>query len=272
MIKLGPRIAQGRTAEIYACGDHQILKLFWADWPATDVAFEADINRRVRAAGLNVPAVFDLITMNGRQGITDERVARPSMLQSLLSKPWLMVRYARLLAELHAEMHERHVPGLPSQRLRLERRIQTATALPLELKEIVLQHLQRLPDNDGLCHGDFHPDNVLLSPRGPIIIDWVDVTLGNPLADVARTSLLLRIGQPPLGMVKRWLINALRNGFHTIYLRHYTQLRSVTWQQIEAWIAPVAAARLSEGIHSERPQLLELLRGALKGILVESFD
>lgn len=46
---------------------------------------------------------------------------------------------------------------------------------------------------------DFHPDNVLLAARGPVIIDWPDATRGQPLADVARTSLLLRLGGLPPG-------------------------------------------------------------------------
>jgi thiamine kinase-like enzyme len=28
------------------------------------------------------------------------------------------------------------------------------------------------------CHGDFHPENVLLTPRGPVVIDRDSATVG----------------------------------------------------------------------------------------------
>src|ERR1044071_5794670 len=45
-----------------------------------------------------------------------------------------------------------------------------------------------------LCHGDMHPSNVILAPDGPMIVDWFDASRGEPVADVARTCLLLGDG------------------------------------------------------------------------------
>ncbi len=57
-----------------------------------------------------------------------------------------------------------------------------------ELRQRALDALEQSPDGVALCH----PDNALMSVSGPIIIDWPDVTLGHPLADVARTLILCR--------------------------------------------------------------------------------
>jgi aminoglycoside phosphotransferase (APT) family kinase protein len=63
-----------------------------------------------------------------------------------------------------------------------------------DLREKVLERLYTLEDGHKVYHGDFHPGNVLTTTKGAIVIDWMTARVGNPWADVARTSLLLTIG------------------------------------------------------------------------------
>lgn len=45
----------------------------------------------------------------------------------------------------------------------------------------------------GVVHLDLHPENVLLSPRGPVVIDWTNAREGgDPAMDDALTWLILR--------------------------------------------------------------------------------
>jgi hypothetical protein len=76
---------QGRTAEIYAWGTNQILKLFRSGWPLAAAEQEAQISRTVHELGLPVPATAGLIEVEGRHGIVFERIDGPSMLQQLLT-------------------------------------------------------------------------------------------------------------------------------------------------------------------------------------------
>jgi Ser/Thr protein kinase RdoA (MazF antagonist) len=99
---------------------------------------------------------------------------------------------ARQLAELHFKMHNIVAPpGLRLQREQIESGIRMDANLPDATKDRVRRYLAELPDGEVLCHGDFHPDNVLLTARGPVIIDWMTGTRGYPLADVACTRLLI---------------------------------------------------------------------------------
>ncbi len=260
----GQRIGQGRTAEVYAWGDNRILKLFMAWCSAAMVEHELKVAQATYESGLAVPKVEGIVEVDGRRGIVYERIDGPSMLKKLTSRPWTIIRLARWLAELHAEMHTRSIPHLPSQRERLQRRIRNVEALSPATKEATLKALARLPDDSAACHGDFHPDNILMSPRRPIIIDWIDATRGNPLADVARTSLLLQIGVPPgINVPIRLMIESIRSVFHQAYLMRYMQLRSVSREQIAAWRAPIAAARLDEGIREEESRLVATVEAAV---------
>lgn len=260
---LGDPIALGRTAEIYAWEEDQILKLFRHWFPADGVEYEGRIARMVHAVGLPVPAVGEVVETNGRLGLIYERVEGSSMLETFKSEPWTLFRFARLLAELQADMHACTVPELPSQRQRLENKIQAAEMLAPDMQEAGLKALDKMPDGDRLCHGDFHPDNILMTAQGPVIIDWIDATRGNPLADVARTLLLLSLGAPPPGTSARWLLDAARHWFHTAYLKRYFQLRPSDQRQLTAWQPVIAAARLSENIPEEQGRLVALVKAGL---------
>jgi aminoglycoside phosphotransferase (APT) family kinase protein len=260
----GAPIARGRTAEVFAWKDGQVLKLFY-DWvPPVWVETEAKVSRLVYEAGLPAPAIDGLVEVNGRRGIVFERVEGPSMLAEWKSKPWTIVRSARQLAELHAATHVLPGTELPANRQRLEGSIRAAQALPAPMKEAALSALARLPDDDALCHGDFHPDNVIMTARGPIIIDWMTATRGNPLADVARTSLLLTLAALVPGTPGRRVIEAGRRLYHAIYLRRYVQLSHASREDIAAWRLPTLAARLNENIAAEQAQLLATIEAELQ--------
>ena len=257
-------IARGRTAEIFAWKDNQVLKLF-LDWcPAHWAEHEARVTQAVHEAGLPAPAVEGIVDVDGRPGIIFERVEGHSMLAELTAKPWKLVQFARTLAELQTALHSCKVPELPSLRRRLEEKIRAVALLPTKTKEAVLEVLAELPGGSAVCHGDLHPDQIIMSSRGPIIIDWPDASQGNPLADVARTSMLFRLAEVPSFYARRWLINSVRALFHSIYLRRYLRLRPGSREEIAAWLLPVAAARLSEDIPEEEPRLLALVEANLK--------
>jgi Phosphotransferase enzyme family len=54
-------------------------------------------------------------------------------------------------------------------------------ALPKHLATAILALIERLRPGDGLCHGDLHPDNVIMTAEGPKLIDWI-CTVSAPAA------------------------------------------------------------------------------------------
>lgn len=261
---LGAPLGIGRTAEVYAWGEGQILKLYRAETPASWARLEFDVGRIVTDAGLAAPGMRGLIEVNGRAGIVCERIQGPSMLDALARRPWVLPRSAHHFAEVHAAMHACHRPQLPSQRATLQHQIQHAPRLSEAARGRALAALDRLPDGDAVCHGDYHPDNLLVTARGPVVIDWMTATHGNPAADVARTILLFQVGVLPEGMsiAKRVATEMLRRAFLRLYLRSYRGLLPVSEAEIQAWTPVLAAARLNEHIPAEEETLLELAEKA----------
>lgn len=252
----GRLIGRGRTAELYAWDDHRALKLFDSGWPAATAEAEARVARQVFESGIRAPAVYEVVEVDHRHGIIYERVDGRAMLDVLSGRPWLVAHFAGLLADLQAEMHARRAPDLPAQRDRMIGLIHSATTLDQRRRKAALEILDNLPDGDAVCHGDYHPGNVLLAADGPVIIDWPLAARGNPHADVARTSLLLSLGEVPEGTPGRRLMETGRALFHHLYLRRYMHRRRISPGDVEAWRIPVTAARLGEGIPEETDRLL----------------
>ena len=51
----GELIAEGRTAEVYAWGDREVLKLYRPWWPLVNIEYEIRICRAVHDAGIPSP-------------------------------------------------------------------------------------------------------------------------------------------------------------------------------------------------------------------------
>jgi uncharacterized protein (TIGR02172 family) len=257
---LGAPLARGRTAEIYAWAPGWVVKLFSPSFSGPAVEQEAEVARTVHATGLSAPAVDRVVKVEGRAGIVYERVDGPTLLSGLARQPWRVVGVARLMGRLHADMHSRAAPALPSQRERLLRKIEAAAPLTVKLRADALAVLQKLPDSNSLCHGDFHPDNILETRAGPVIIDWHDATHGHPQADVARTLVLSRFGGV-LDPSRRFTAEqAMRWLMRGVYLFTYRRWRPCPNESLRQWFIPIIAARLAEKIPEEEPHLLAYLQ------------
>lgn len=262
----GPLLGQGRTAEVFGWGENQILKLYRQEFSPDMVELEARIGRSICEAGIATPAIEGLIEVEGRLGIIYQRVTGPSMLEVFSKKPWLLWRLARQFAQLQAQLHATEQPELPLQDEMLRRAIERPTVLSAQTKGKVLERLAQLSgSNNTTCHGDYHPGNILMSERGPVIIDWMTANQGNPLADVARSSYLLTQAALPPGTnsIMKLLIQVLRRLFHFFYLRSYGKLRPFSRQQLQEWRGVIAAARLNEEIVQEEARLIAIVEASL---------
>jgi streptomycin 6-kinase len=169
---------------------------------------EAVIMTHARAHGFPVPEVLEVLD----DALVLERVEGPSMLRVLRRHPWQVGRHARTLAELHSRLHE----------------------IPFE--------------GERLLHVDLHPDNVLVSPAGPVVIDWTNARAGDPLFDVAMTWVICTTSGGP----GEWL-------FTRLFLRHAGR------NEARSALADAAAHRLADVnvTDAEREKVRRLVRSEL---------
>ena len=220
------------------------------------------------SCGVRVPVVYGQTTAMGRPGLIMERIEGTDLLTLIGRRPWTVFRAGRICGDLHAQVHEAQAPSsIPALRAVLRMRIELAGPVLGDLKPFALAALEELPDGDRICHGDFHPGNILMDGQVPVLIDWSNVSRGDPAADVARTRLILGLGSPPPGTSLPLRAMALvgRRLLIWLYLRSYRRLRPVDMGGGQRWEVPVAAARLADGIPEEVPALRRFLERARAG-------
>ncbi|WP_179281100.1 phosphotransferase family protein [Paenibacillus sp. XY044] len=262
-----PVVAAGRTAEVLAYQPGQVLKLYREGMPRGMAEEEYQISLKVYNTGVTTPRPIRIVEHGTRFGVVYEQASGMTMLQAISVNPDMLHEEAARMARLHQELHARDIYGLPEQKAVLKNRIQHSPFLAEVEKERIIAYLLQLPEGSKLCHGDFHPDNIILGEQ-EWVIDWMTGTRGNPAGDVARTVVLIQMGTMPEGtpeeIVKQFA--RMREEIVKEYARHYIGSGSLSQEEVDAWRLPIAAARLTEWIpDAEKAGLLALVREALDG-------
>lgn len=261
ILKKGYLLAQGNTAEIYEYSDNTILKLYFEGIPASVCEQEFYITQNIHRLFGNCPKAYEVIRMEGRNGAVYERIDGQSMLKEMLSNLGSFKKYSKRLAHYHCALHKPIDFVLPSVKDKLKNDIGRVDDLTDIEKEKLYQYIDRLPDGSTLCHFDFHPDNIILRDGKAVIIDWMTACIGDHLADVARTNIILKYSEVPIkSFILRNVIHLMQKRLQHNYLKEYIRITGASIDDILPWELPIAAARLSEWRpEAEKKRLLQLI-------------
>lgn len=262
--KIGKKIGEGAGAEVFEWeGENKIIKLAKPNTSLEDLKREIKNTLIAWECGLPVPEPFELITIGERSGIVFERIYGKSVLKRLVDGNIDPLNddifEARLTARLLHQVHSHSVPNVQDQRENIKYAINCAPYLTEEEKAALIAHLNQLPIKQVLCHGDPNPGNILLRERDAIIIDWNDASIGNPEADLAEYVLMLRFAAIPTYLNPSPTVSttqSIREESIRIFLEEYEKLSGITYTDIEPWLAPLAARKLTAYAFSETEKAL----------------
>ncbi|MCJ7624689.1 MAG: phosphotransferase [Anaerolineaceae bacterium] len=260
----GEPITSGRTAEIFAWEEGHILKLFHDWYPISAVEQETRIAHTIHAAGLPIPEARDVLFFGDRLGIVYERIEGNNMFAVIQENPLKVFNLMKILAQLHKNIHQCAVPELPSYKEQLDAKISSAYALPVSMRRAIRKILKQLPDGEHLCHGDFHPGNIIMTESRPVVIDWNAAGQGSPLADVARTHFLLTSALPPEGDSLPLFFSITRKWLGILYMKNYKLFPSAERVEFPAWKLVITAARITEEVPGEEKFLIKTIQKELK--------
>jgi aminoglycoside phosphotransferase (APT) family kinase protein len=254
---LGDLVARGSRSTVHSFGHGAVVKVPVPSTPEGWIRSEAGYVEAVRAVGAPVPRLLGIELIGGRAASVWERVEGMSMWQHVLDRPDRSAELGRLLADVQRALCKLVPPvTLPRQRDRIVSKIRWAAATVDPSLARALEFLPPQASRPRVCHGDLHPSNVLLARDGPVIVDWFDASAGDPVADVARSSLtMLSDGadQP------RHLPGSDRATLEVLTDAYLAQLREhleIDRDLLACWQAVSAVARIAEGV--PRGALLEV--------------
>ncbi len=259
-VTVGPLLATGRTSEVFALGDDAVVKVLRPGVPSRWAELEAFIASAVCSLGLPAPDCRGVVTVDGRAGVVFDRVRGVSMWQRILDDPsqvdWAVEALVGVQRQIHRADLPEHLPGLVP---RLRTKIRAADGLSEGERDEGCAIVEALPRGAALLHGDLHPGNVLLVDDAPIVIDWFDASIGHPVADVIRSSMLLRSGStesdaPHLPGATPELLSRL----HDAYVAAFDVELAKTDDLRSSWEAVVAAGRMSEQAQRDESSLLAM--------------
>jgi aminoglycoside phosphotransferase (APT) family kinase protein len=257
---LGDVVARGSRSSVHSYGRGAVVKVPAQSTPEDWIGFEASYADAARAVGAPAPRLLGIEQIAGRAASVWEHVEAPSMWQHVVDRPDRGVELGRLLADIQHALFELVPPvTLPRQRDRLVSKIRWAAVTVDASLERALELLPPQASTPRLCHGDLHPSNVLLGRDGPIIVDWFDASRGDPIADVARSSVtLLSDGaNPPRHLPGS--DSATLGVLTDAYLARLREHFEIDHDLLACWQAVNAVARMAGGV--PRRALLEVWTG-----------
>ena len=240
-MKLDNVIAERQHKKIYRDGD-LVAKVFDESFPKSDILNEALNQARVEETGLNIPKIEEVTKIDGKWAIISDYIEGKTLKELMDENPDKIDEYLDLFVDIQMEILSKKCPLLKRIKDKMQDKISQAD-LDATTRYELHTRLASTKQHNKVCHGDFNPSNVIITPDGtPYILDWSHATQGNGAADAARTYLLFVLsGEKELAEK---------------YIKLYCKKTDTARQYVNNWLPIVAASQSVKGNPEERELLL----------------
>ena len=231
-----------RTDKVVTKDKGTVLKIFGPSYKVSAILNEAMNEARAAETGLPVAKVLEVLKIRDHWCIRREWVEGETLADVMAKDKKNLVKYLKEFVAIQCQIFTKTSERMGNLAEKLDKQI-SASPLPKETRYDLHMKLQSFPRGKSLCHGDFNPTNVIITPKGDWrVIDWSHVRLGDPLADVARTYLLF------------WLSG------HVVAAEKYMAIAcaalKVKMRDVQQWLPIVAAAESAKEQSAKNHELL----------------
>jgi hypothetical protein len=280
-----PLLARGGQADIYALGPDRILRFPRRAQDFGRIRYEYEVLTLLAFSPVAVPRARELVEIEGSPSIVMDRIDGLPMTDLIRRNPFAARKMAADLASLHLQVLgvEAAAP-ITDAKDKGRYCIERADPLGPEDKRDLMRLLETLPGGKSLCHGDFHPGNILYraaaggvgGPRpggaaskpgpSPFIIDWSSASFGDFHCDVAHTYLLLKLVPrvPGVGAFEHSIQRRIGRIMAGAYLDSIARRRRIDFTALAGWLLVKTAERIYYGLPSEKERLKALAAAGLE--------
>ncbi len=235
-MNLGKIIGIGNTASVYEWEDGKVLKLFKQGYPEDAVVKEYNNAMAIKDMNFAKPKAYEIISYEDKKGIIYDRVEGKTLTDWVMETGDVQ-NCAIYMAKLHKAILQNTIEDIPNYKDFLKNHI--PNILTLDKQEEALQMIDKLSDGNVLCHGDFHPGNILISGENTYVIDFMNICCGNYLYDIARTVFLVEYSPIPHDAKDKDMILNFKRALIDLYLMQM----NVTRDMIKDYLSVIVIGR-----------------------------
>ena len=230
-------LAKRSKKVIYKDGD-TVVKEFDSDYSKADILNEALNQARIEETGLNVPKLLEVSKIDGKWVIRLEYIPGKTLKDLMDENPDKIDEYLALFVRIQKEIFTKQAPLLNKIKDKFNRKI-SASRFDATTRYELHTRLDSMKDHKKICHGDFTPSNIIITPgEDYYILDWSHVTQGNAAADAARTYMLFCLkGQDEIAEK---------------YLDLFCKETDTAKQYVQRWMPIVACTQSVKGKENEQ--------------------
>jgi aminoglycoside phosphotransferase (APT) family kinase protein len=225
--RFGELVGHGAQAAVYARGDVAV-KVYNPGYGKEHVFYEAAVMGFVEGTGLVTPRPIEVLSVAGQMCLKMSRITGQSFDAVFAGDPGRARELMDDLVRLQMEIHDKQIPFPISLKHRLRDRFRFSANLDPARQQALLAMCDSMPDGDALCHGDFHPANILVDNGVYGVIDWIEAAKGDALVDASHSYMAIGISS------REWA---------DLYLERYCAASGAEREDILRWL-PVQAGSL----------------------------
>ena len=233
--KRGPRKASNvlleRPGKVICRDKDTVLKIFGPEYKVSLILNEAMNEARAAETGLPVAKVLEVQKIRDHWCIRREFIEGETLADVMAKDKKNLTKYLKEFVAIQCEIFSKTSDRMGNLVEKLDKQISASPVEKVTRYDLHMK-LQSFARGSSLCHGDFNPTNVIITPKGDWrVIDWAHVRLGDPCADVARTYLLF------------WLSGHVAAAEK--YMTLACEALKVKLAEVQKWLPIVAAAEAS---------------------------
>lgn len=234
-------LAERKNKIIFKSGNY-VVKEFNKEFSKSDILNEALNQARVEETGLSIPPLVEVAKIDGRWSIVVDYIEGKTLADIINEDRGNLKKYMEKFVDIQLEIHSKRSPLLTKLKDKMNRKI-SQTDLDATTRYELHTRLESMPKHNKVCHGDFNPSNVIISPEGNYyVLDWSHATQGNASADAARTYLLFSLKGDTEAA--------------EMYMDIFCKKSDTAKQYVQQWLPIVAASQSVKGNENEREFLL----------------
>ena len=231
-----------RTDKVICRDKDTVLKIFGPDYKVSLILNEAMNEARAAETGLPVAKVLEVLKLRNHWCIRREFIEGETLADVMEKDKKNLTKYLKQFVAIQCQVFAKTSDRMGNLADKLDKQISASPVEKVTRYDLHMK-LQSFPRGTALCHGDFNPTNVIITPKGDWrVIDWSHVRLGDPCADVARTYLLF------------WLSGHVAAAEK--YLAIACEALKVQLGDVQKWLPIVAAAEASREQTQKNHELL----------------